>query len=568
MRNTHRLLSLLCFALIGALSAHAQNVTASVHVGTGPKSVALNPVTNRIYVANYNSNNVTVIDGATNTTLITVATGAGPSQVAVNSVTNKIYVANYLSNNVTVINGANNSAATVAAGSSPGGVAVNSATNKIYVTNYNGGSVTVIDGATNSTVTVPAGNGPGGVAVNPATNKICVTNYFSNNVTVIDGVTNSTVTVAAGDAPGGVAVNSVTNKIYVTNFYSNTVTVIGGVSNSTVSVATGSNPGAVAVNPGTNKIYVAGGNGSPLSGQVTVIDGVTNTSTTVGEGSNPGAIAVNPTTNEIYVTTNSGGEAYGLLAIDGSSNSTATVTLGTLTASESTFQSLAANPATNKIYVTSPSDNTVKVVDGAASAPTPTPMISLVANAEGESPIIAPNTWVEIKGANLAPPNDTRIWQRSDFVNSQMPTQLDGVSATVNGNNAYVWYISPTQVNILTPPDAMQGSVNIVLNNGAASASFKAQAQPLSPSFFVFDGVHVVGEHLDGSDIGPATLYPGQHAGAAGRRGGSFRQRLRPDFDAGDLRISLAVGKPGFLPCDHDRQHHGPGFLRGPGGAG
>ena len=31
----------------------------------------------------------------------------------------------------------------------------------------------------------------------------------------------------------------------------------------------------------------------------------------------------------------------------------------------------------------------------------------------------------------------------------------------------------------------------------------------LSPSFFVFDGTHVVGVHLDGTDIGPATLYPG-----------------------------------------------------------
>ena len=32
------------------------------------------------------------------------------------------------------------------------------------------------------------------------------------------------------------------------------------------------------------------------------------------------------------------------------------------------------------------------------------PAISLVANAEGQSPTIAPNTWVQIGGANLAPP--------------------------------------------------------------------------------------------------------------------------------------------------------------------
>jgi uncharacterized protein (TIGR03437 family) len=139
-----------------------------------------------------------------------------------------------------------------------------------------------------------------------------------------------------------------------------------------------------------------------------------------------------------------------------------------------------------------------------------TPTITLVANAEGDAPTIAPNTWVEIKGSNLAPAGDTRIWQGSDFANNQMPTQLDGVSATVNGKAAYVYYISPTQVNILTPPDAMQGPVQVQLtNNGVASAVFTAQSQPLSPSFFVFSGGYVIATHLGGSLIGPPTLYPG-----------------------------------------------------------
>ena len=138
------------------------------------------------------------------------------------------------------------------------------------------------------------------------------------------------------------------------------------------------------------------------------------------------------------------------------------------------------------------------------------PVIGLVANAEGQSPILAPNTWVEIKGANLAPPGDSRIWATPDFINGNMPTQLDGVSATVNGKSAFIWYISAGQVNILTPPDPLPVSVNVVLtNNGAISASFTAPAQPLSPSFFVFDGTHVAGVHLDGTFIGPAPLYPG-----------------------------------------------------------
>jgi hypothetical protein len=42
------------------------------------------------------------------------------------------------------------------------------------------------------------------------------------------------------------------------------------------------------------------------------------------------------------------------------------------------------------------------------------PGFALVANAEGDGPTIAPNTWVEIKGVNLAPAGDRRIWQGSD----------------------------------------------------------------------------------------------------------------------------------------------------------
>ena len=46
--------------------------------------------------------------------------------------------------------------------------------------------------------------------------------------------------------------------------------------------------------------------------------------------------------------------------------------------------------------------------------------------------------------------------------------------------------------------------------NGATSAAFTVPTQSLSPSFFVFNGgPYVIATHVDGSLIGPATLYPG-----------------------------------------------------------
>jgi len=139
------------------------------------------------------------------------------------------------------------------------------------------------------------------------------------------------------------------------------------------------------------------------------------------------------------------------------------------------------------------------------------PAITLVANAEGDAPLIAPNTWVEIKGSDLAPAGDSRIWAGSDFAGGQLPTSLDGVSVTVNGVPAYIYYISPTQVDMLTPPDALPASAKVVLTNGGASTTaFSVAAQAESLSFFVFNGgPYVAATHANGDLIGPASLYPG-----------------------------------------------------------
>jgi len=138
------------------------------------------------------------------------------------------------------------------------------------------------------------------------------------------------------------------------------------------------------------------------------------------------------------------------------------------------------------------------------------PAITSVTNAFGASTTIAPNTWVAIKGSGLSPAMDSRIWQGSDFIGGQMPQVLDGVTVSMNGEKADVYYISPTQLNILTPPDLATGPVLLqVTANGQMSSLVLDEAEALSPSFFTFDGTNVVAAHLNGSDIGPVTLYPG-----------------------------------------------------------
>jgi uncharacterized protein (TIGR03437 family) len=164
--------------------------------------------------------------------------------------------------------------------------------------------------------------------------------------------------------------------------------------------------------------------------------------------------------------------------------------------------------AAGNLYIADTQNFRIRKITGAGvPSAGSNPSVSLVANAFGETATIAPNTWIEIKGTNLA--SNTRIWQDSDFVNNRMPIALDGTGAKVNGNSAFVYYISPTQVNILTPPDALSGTVEVQLTNGSVTSSMTVAAQALAASFFVFDGVHATATHLNGGLVGPTTLYPG-----------------------------------------------------------
>jgi YVTN family beta-propeller protein len=340
----------------------ASNTIATINVGMGPSAEAVNTITNKIYVANFTDNSVTVIDGATNsTTSVTNGNGIGPFALAVNPATNTVYVANQSSGNVTVLDGTTNTFSTVGAGTFPVAIALNPVTNQVYVVNGHGANVTVIDGATNNTTTIVTGTGPTAVAVNPVTNRIYVPNTGSNTVTVIDGATNNTTTVAAATMPFVVAVNALTNKIYVSNTGSNNVTVIDGATNNTATVAVGTFPNTIAVDSSTNQIYVGNSN----SNNVTVIDGATNTTATLTAGSGPEAAAVNPVTDKIYI---GNANSNNVTVIDGATNTTATVATGT------SPNAVAANPATNQIYVANHNSANVTVIDGTTNTTVTVPV--------------------------------------------------------------------------------------------------------------------------------------------------------------------------------------------------
>ena len=126
-------------------------------------------------------------------------------------------------------------------------------------------------------------------------------------------------------------------------------------------------------------------------------------------------------------------------------------------------------------------------------APPAAPVITAAVNAASFQPGIEAGSWVTILGTNLANTNPGRIWRSDEIVNGNLPVSLDGVGVTIDGKPAFVYYISPTQINVQAPSDTALGPVNVVVsNNGAASAPATAQLQALAPAFFQYPGTNYV----------------------------------------------------------------------------
>lgn len=112
------------------------------------------------------------------------------------------------------------------------------------------------------------------------------------------------------------------------------------------------------------------------------------------------------------------------------------------------------------------------------------------------------NTYLEIYGLNLS--QTTRLWAGTDFSGANAPTSLDGVSVSVNGRAAFIYYVSPTQININTPDDSAVGPVTIqVRNSNGVSNSVTATRGRVSPTlhtvpqFSVRGSQHVVAQTPD-----------------------------------------------------------------------
>ena len=251
-----------------------QTVRSPIVVGSAPTGVVASPDGVYVYVANRTSGTVSVIRTSNNTVvdinpgttaIDSIKVGSQPEMIAVNTsaITTptgviakgaRLYVANYGSGTVSVIDVSNplapklvdtNTATpttvdAIKVGTNPRGIAFAQTANgpRLYVVNRGSGNVSVIDAVTNKVIdanpatattvdAIKVGSTPQQIAISPDGKSAYVTNYGSNTVSIIDTVTNKVVdanpattavdAIAVRSNPDGVAVSADGSLVYVAN---------------------------------------------------------------------------------------------------------------------------------------------------------------------------------------------------------------------------------------------------------------------------------------------------------------------------------------------------------------
>ncbi len=130
------------------------------------------------------------------------------------------------------------------------------------------------------------------------------------------------------------------------------------------------------------------------------------------------------------------------------------------------------------------------------------------ASAFGDFSAFAPGSWIEIYGTGLA--STTRTWAGSDFNGVYGPTKLAGTSVTIGGQQAFIDYVSATQVNVQVPGGISPGTQQLIVTTDAgASAPFSVTVNAtepglLSPPSFNIGGTqYVTAQFTDGTFVLP-----------------------------------------------------------------
>jgi len=347
--------------------------------GLDPIAIAVNPQTKRLYLVNATGNSVTVLDiskikdlisgKSVDPILAVIRVGKAPHEIAVNQKTNKIFVINRDSQDVSVINGETNKVIQTFKpdiGNYATTFALNPEENKLYIPNTNKGRVLVLNTETGAAKEIAVSAGPYYAQVDRDLNRVYVTNFVSDTLSVIDGSSDKIIKeIKTGPDPELVDFNPISNKIYVINYLDASVSVIDRKTLElikTIGLGPDFYAKKMAIDPLLNKIYlsVIGDN------KAAVIDGEKDEvikTFTVGQGVRE--VKIDSVNHKAYILS----EDDNLFIIDGTTNEGAFFSpVKAVTKKESlAFDNPSAiliNSKRNRVYVANNSNGTVTVING------------------------------------------------------------------------------------------------------------------------------------------------------------------------------------------------------------
>ena len=100
----------------------------------------------------------------------------------------------------------------------------------------------------------------------------------------------------------------------------------------------------------------------------------------------------------------------------------------------------------------------------------------------GKFTSVSPGSWIEIYGASLA--TASRQWGTADFNGNEAPTSLNGTKVSINGQPAYVYYISPGQIDVQVPAGVSTGiQLMTVTSPGGTSPIYEVVVNEVEPGF-------------------------------------------------------------------------------------
>jgi len=136
------------------------------------------------------------------------------------------------------------------------------------------------------------------------------------------------------------------------------------------------------------------------------------------------------------------------------------------------------------------------------------PMISSVISLSGFGALsmIAPGSWIEIHGSNLATTLG-RGWTGADFNGNNAPTSLDGVGVSVGGQAAFVEYISSDQVNTQVSSNIGTGPQPVIVTTTVgSSASYTITVDRVQPGMLAPSSTNIGGTQYAAAFFPDGTL--------------------------------------------------------------